>query len=202
VAVREELPIGKLTGRELSRLLKAVVVPRPIAWVSTVSPEGIDNLAPHSFFTAACFDPPIVQFGSIGRKDSLRNAVESGEFVVNFSDRPHFEQINATATDHPPEVSEFEAAGVAREDSSAVKAPRVADSPVALECLTDRTVDFGTSTVVFGRVVHISIASEVMVGDYPQIERLDPVARLGKNQWATVGEVLEIDRVPYRQAGD
>jgi flavin reductase (DIM6/NTAB) family NADH-FMN oxidoreductase RutF len=199
--VRSEFPFDEVPGRSFRRLVKAVVVPRPIAWVSTVSPEGIDNLAPHSFFTCASLDPPIVQFSSIGEKDSLRNAVETGEFVVNFSSRPQFELINATGTDHPPEVSEFEAAGVAREDSHTVDAPRVAESPVALECLTERVVDFGSSKVVFGRVVHISIAGEVMEGDYPLIERLDPLARLGKNQWAAIGDVLEIDRVPYDRLG-
>jgi flavin reductase (DIM6/NTAB) family NADH-FMN oxidoreductase RutF len=77
-------------------ILTSIVVPRPIAWVSTRSVDGIDNLAQHSFYTVACVDPPIVQFTSVGRKDSLRNVEKTHEFVVNFAPEPLFEQINAT----------------------------------------------------------------------------------------------------------
>ncbi|MGW1927047.1 flavin reductase family protein, partial [Streptomyces massasporeus] len=90
------------------RLLTATVVPRPIAWVSTSSADGTDNLAPHSFFTIASVTPPVVQFTSVGRKDSLRNVEETGEFVVNLAPEGLFEQINATATDFPRGVSEFD----------------------------------------------------------------------------------------------
>lgn len=82
--------------------LTSVVVPRPIAWVSTRSPERVDNLAPHSFFTVASVDPPIVQFTSVGRKDSLINVEQTGEFVICLTPEPLFEQVNATGTDFPP----------------------------------------------------------------------------------------------------
>ncbi|MEE1755487.1 flavin reductase family protein [Streptomyces sp. SP18CS02] len=179
------------------RLLTATVVPRPIAWVSTTAADGTDNLAPHSFFTIACVTPPIVQFTSVGRKDSLRNIEQTGEFVVNLSPEPLFEQINATATDFPPGISEFDAVGVAREPSLRVKPPRVAASPVALECELHSTVLLGDSTVVFGRVVHAAIAEDVMVDGHPEIGRMRPLTRLGKNEWGTLGGVREIERVPY-----
>lgn len=180
------------------RLLTSVVVPRPIAWVSTVSAQGVHNLAPHSFFTVACVTPPIVQFTSVGRKDTLANAEATGEFVVNLAGEPDFARVNATGTDFPPEVSEFDAVGIAREPSARVKPPRVAASPVALECVLHSTVRLGDSTVVFGRVVHAAIAEEAMDGDLPGIDRLRPLSRLGRDEWGTVGEVREISRIRHR----
>lgn len=181
----------------LYRLLNSVVVPRPIAWVSTRSAAGVDNLAPHSFFTIACADPPTVQFTSIGRKDSLANATATGEFVVNLAPEPLFEQVNATATDFPADLDEFAEVGLEREPSRKVAPPRVAGSPVAIECVLDGTRDFGTSVVVFGRVVLIAIDEDVLVDGHPEIERLRPLARLGRRQWSTIGEVREIGRIRY-----
>jgi flavin reductase (DIM6/NTAB) family NADH-FMN oxidoreductase RutF len=180
-------------------LLTAVVVPRPIAWVSSRSPEGVDNLAPHSFFTVAAIDPPVVQFTSIGTKDSLRNIRATGEFVVCLTPEPLFEQVNATATDFPPEVSEFDAVGIEREASLRVAPPRVARSPVALECELHATSTIGISTVVLGRVVNAAIDEDVLVDGRPTIERLAPLARLGANEWSTLGEIREITRIGYRE---
>src|SRR5262245_57657066 len=188
-----------MPGRQFYRLINSVVVPRPIAWVSSVSADGVDNLAPHSFFTLACVTPPIVQFTSVGRKDSLHNVEATGEFVVNLAPEHLFEQVNATGTDFPPGVSEFDAVGLAREPSARVAPPRVADSPVALECLLHATTSFGDSTVVFGRVVHAAIRTDVLDDTHPMIERLRPLARLGRNEWTTLGKVLEISRIPHRE---
>ncbi|MDV5144250.1 flavin reductase family protein [Streptomyces sp. SBC-4] len=180
------------------RLLTATVVPRPIAWVSTSSADGTDNLAPHSFFTIASVTPPVVQFTSVGRKDSLRNVEETGQFVVNLAPEGLFEQINATATDFPHGVSEFDACGVEREQSLRVKPPRVAQSPVALECELHSTVRIGDSTVVFGRVVHAAVDESVMVDGHPEMALMRPLTRLGKNEWGTLGGIKEIARVPYQ----
>ena len=177
--------------------LKAIVVPRPIAWVSTLSADGVANLAPHSFFTVASQLPPVVQFTSIGRNDSLRNAVETGEFVVSLASREMFEQVNATGTNYPPEVDEFEAVGVASEPSELVAPPRVAGSPAAIECVTERTVDFEHSVVVFGRVVAITLDEAVLDGDHPEITKMKPLARLGRNEWSEVGKIFSASRVPY-----
>jgi len=176
-------------------LLTAVIVPRPIAWVSSISADGVENLAPHSFFTVSCVDPPVVQFTSVGRKDSQRNIEETGEFVVNFAPEHLFEQINASATNFPPDVDEFAAVGLTRERSSRVRPSRVAGSPVALECVRHETISFGDSTVVFGRVVLAAIDPAVIVDGYPQIDRLRPLARLGRNEWSALGEVLRINRI-------
>ncbi len=190
----------RTTGRDdFYRLLTAVVVPRPIAWVSTVSATGTENLAPHSFFTIASVRPPMVQFTSVGRKDTLRNVEATGEFTVCLAPEPLFEQVNATGTDFPPEHGEFEAVGIEREPSLLVKPPRVAQSPVALECRLHTTVGLGDSTVVIGEVVHAAIDPEVLVDGHPEITRMRPLARLGRNEWATTGELREIARIPYAQ---
>jgi flavin reductase (DIM6/NTAB) family NADH-FMN oxidoreductase RutF len=184
--------------RDFYRLLNSVVVPRPIAWVSTTSAEGVDNLAPHSFFTVSCTDPPVVQFTSVGRKDSLNNVEATRELVVNLAPESLFEQVNATATDFPGDVDEFAAVGLEREPSLRVRPPRVAGSPVALECTMQGTVSFGSSTVVFGRVVHAAIDEAVLVEGHPEIERLRPLARLGRDEWSTIGEVRHIQRIKHR----
>ena len=116
------------------RLLTAVVVPRPIAWVSTVSAPGVVNLAPHSFYTVACARPPIVQFTSVRKKDTLRNVLETGEFVVNLAPAPLLDEVNNSAARFAPDQSEPDALGITMEPSVTVRPPRVAASPVAIEC--------------------------------------------------------------------
>ena len=185
------------------RVLNSVVVPRPIAWVCSRSAEGVLNLAPHSFYTVACVDPPVVQFTSVGRKDSLRNVEATGEFTVSLTPEALFEQVNATGTDFPAGLSEAEQCGVRLEPSERVGVPRVADSPVAVECTLHSTLRLGDSTVVFGRVVGISVRESAVRDGRPRIEELKPLARLGGNEWSTIGEVREIARIPYdRWAAD
>jgi flavin reductase (DIM6/NTAB) family NADH-FMN oxidoreductase RutF len=197
-AMRTDVDPAGVGTRAFYRLLTSVVVPRPIAWVSTRSADGIDNLAPHSFFTVSCVDPPMIQFTSVGRKDSLRNAVATGEFVVCLATEPLFEQVNASGTDFPAGVSEFAEVGLTAEPSVVVAPPRVAESPVALECRLHQALELGDSTVVIGRVLHASIDSDVFDGDLPGIDKLRPLARLGKDEWSTIGKILEITRIPHR----
>ena len=178
-------------------ILTSIVVPRPIAWVSTRSVDGIDNLAPHSFYTVACVDPPIVQFTSVGRKDSLRNVEKTHEFVVNFAPEPLFEQINATGTNFPIKQSEFDEVGVALEPAETVAPYRVADSPAAIECELHSTVSMGNSTVVFGRVKLIVVSESAMRQGRPSIDLLAPLSRLGGDQWATIGQIRQIKRIKY-----
>ncbi|WBQ04643.1 flavin reductase family protein [Kribbella sp. CA-293567] len=186
-----------VSNRDFYAVMTAVIVPRPIAWVSSRSAEGVLNLAPHSFFTVACVDPPMVQFTSVGRKDSLTNVEATGEFVVNFAAEPLFEQVNATATNFPPEVDEFAAVGLHLEPSATVAVPRVAESPVAIECTLHTTLELGDSTVVIGQVRHISIDEAMLDGNHPEITRLRPLARIGRNEWSTLGEVRDISRIRW-----
>jgi flavin reductase (DIM6/NTAB) family NADH-FMN oxidoreductase RutF len=195
--VRRDLDPETVSSRDFYAVLNAVVVPRPIAWVSSLSAGGVLNLAPHSFFTVACVRPPMVQFTSVGRKDSLNNVEATGEFVVNFAAEPLFEQVNATATNFPPEISEFAAVGLTTEPAATVAVPRVAESPVAIECGLHTTLELGDSTVVIGRVRHIAIDEAVLDGDHPEITKLRPLARLGKDEWSTLGQIRSISRIRH-----
>ncbi|MPY10361.1 flavin reductase family protein [Arthrobacter bussei] len=186
------------SSRAFYRFLTSVVVPRPIAWISSTSADGVDNLAPHSFFTIASVDPPIVQFTSVGRKDSVRNIEATGEFVVAFTPEDLFEAVNATGTNFPPDVSEFDAAGLTREPSATVGPPRVLESPVALECRLHLIQDMGDCTLVFGEVLHAVVSEDMLDGDLPSVQALKPLSRLGKNEWGTAGTVREITRIPVQ----
>jgi flavin reductase (DIM6/NTAB) family NADH-FMN oxidoreductase RutF len=201
-APRVHFDPAEMEGRAFYRVLNSVVVPRPIAWVCSRSAEGVVNLAPHSFYTVACVDPPVVQFTSVGRKDSLRNAESTGEFTVSLAPEALFEQVNATSTDFPPDHSEAEHAGVRLEPSERVSVPRVAESPVSMECALHSTLRLGDSTVVFGRVLHISAWETAVRDGRARIEQLKPLARLGGNEWSTIGEIKEIARIPYRRWAD
>lgn len=179
--------------------VKSLVVPRPIAWVSSRSAAGVDNLAPHSFFTVASTTPTIVQFVSTGEKDSLRNIRHSREFVVNLAPAELFEQINATSTDYPPEISEFDAVGLSREPSLTVAVPRVAESPAAIECRLHREpLAVGDGFLVFGEVTHVAVAEEAMGERGPVIGGLRPIARLGHDEWGELGRVRSVRRIAYR----
>jgi flavin reductase (DIM6/NTAB) family NADH-FMN oxidoreductase RutF len=197
-AERVHFDPAEMEVRAFYRVLNSVVVPRPIAWVCSRSAEGVVNLAPHSFYTVACVDPPVVQFTSVGRKDSLRNVEATGEFTVSLTPEPLFEKINASGTDFPAGVSEAEEIGIRLEPSERVGVPRVAESPVSVECTLHSTVRLGDSTVVFGRVRMISAWTSAVRDGRPRIEELRPLARLGGNEWSTIGEVREIPRIPYR----
>jgi len=193
-------------GPALYPLLNSVVVPRPIAWVSTRSVAGVDNLAPHSFFTVSSVVPPVVQFTSVGTKDSLRNATATGEFVVAMCTESLADKVNATGTDFPPSTSEFDACGLTREASVKVAAMRVAESPVNLECRVVGThafpADGSGSVVVFGEVVWAVVDEDVIADDRPEIRLLRPVSRLGADEWGAVGEVVDRKRVPYASLRD
>jgi len=195
--MRREFTTAGSDPYRLALTLKAVIVPRPIAWVSTISADGVTNLAPHSFFTVASEVPPLVQFTSIGSKDTLANVEETGEFVICIAGRELLSEVNGSGTDYPRALSEFDELGIEIEPSTAVGPPRVRRSPVAIECQLERTVSFGQATVVFGEVELLAISEDVLDGDHPDVRRLDPMARLGRNEWSTLGEVVEIDRIPY-----
>jgi flavin reductase (DIM6/NTAB) family NADH-FMN oxidoreductase RutF len=176
------------------KLLTAVVVPRPIAWVTTVSADGVVNLAPHSFYTVACATPPIVQFTSVGSKDTLRNVLATGEFVISLANGPMIEAVNNTSAPFAHDESEPAHLDIAMEPSATVRPPRVADSPVSLECTLHSVNELGDSTVVLGDVRLVTVADDVMVGGHPEYSLLDPLARLGRNEWGVRARVTALDR--------
>lgn len=165
-------------------LLTASITPRPIAWVSTISGDGVPNLAPYSFFTVACADPAILSVTSVGRKDTYRNVVDTGEFVVNIGTESMMEVMNATSAPVGPEVDEFAMQGLTAEPSHVVAAPRVAEAPIAFECVRHDVIDLGSSAMLLGRVVSVSIEDEVLAEDgLPDFSLLLPPSRLGRHEW-------------------
>ncbi|CUR55389.1 conserved hypothetical protein [metagenome] len=176
------------------RFLTALVVPRPIAWVSTRSPEGRGNLAPHSFFSVACARPPIVSFSSVGRKDTLRNVLATGEFVVNLANQPQLDRVNNSSAAFGPGIDEAEALGIPMGPSDQVAPLRVVDSPASLECTLHSTIELGDSVLVLGNVVAITVLDEVLVDGHPEFSRLAPLARLGRAEWGLPSEVVSVPR--------
>ncbi len=180
-------------------LLGSLVVPRPIAWVSSRSVSGIDNLAPHSFFTIVSTAPPIIVFSSMGEKDTVRNIRATGEFVVCGSIAGLIEQINVTGVDFDPQVSEFDAAGLTREPSETVAAVRVGESPYALECRLVEIKEMGNGLVVFGEVTRIVVDESILVNGRVSVDLLDPIARLGGSDWSRIGEITTRRRLSVEE---
>lgn len=193
---REELDVGSLSPRRGYSLLTASLIPRPIAWVSTCDPTGADNLAPHSFTTVAGVDPPTVAFTSIGTKDTLHNCRLVGEFVLSIGGEHLLAEMNHTGTSFPATLSEFDAAGLAREASRVVRPPRVAQAPIAMECRVSGEHVIGESVMVFGEVVHIAVDRRVLADDgLPDPRAVAPLARLGRDHWSTLGRLIDLPRV-------
>jgi flavin reductase (DIM6/NTAB) family NADH-FMN oxidoreductase RutF len=164
----------------------AMVGPRPIGWISSQDSAGNLNLAPYSFFNAFNYTPPIIGFASIGAKDSLRNIQETGEFGWNLATRPLAEQMNASCAAVPPEVSEFELAGLTPVASRNIKVPRVAESPVSFECKLTQIVQLhGVDGVlvptwlVLGEVVGVYIAKRLLVNGVYDTAAAEPILRGG-----------------------
>jgi flavin reductase (DIM6/NTAB) family NADH-FMN oxidoreductase RutF len=190
---------GDLAPRAAYHLLTGLVVPRPIAWVSTLSEGGTRNLAPHSYFNVISSDPPIVHFTSSGQKDTLRNARATGEFVVNVVSRDLVDAMNVTAASFPPGEDEFSWASLGAAPSTVVAPPRVADTKAALECRVREILSMGNGTMVFGEVVHFYVADDVWRDGRVQPELLKPVGRLSGSDYAFVEE---IHRLPRLTVGD
>jgi flavin reductase (DIM6/NTAB) family NADH-FMN oxidoreductase RutF len=150
-----ELDPADWSRRDRYLLMTGLVVPRPIAWVSTRSRDGVDNVAPHSYFNAVSSDPVHIMFVSTGVKDTLLNVRDRGEFVVNLVSMDLLEEMNATATDLPPGVDEFDWVGLERAPSRVVAPPRVAAAKAHLECRFAQEVPVGDSFLVLGEVVHV-----------------------------------------------
>jgi flavin reductase (DIM6/NTAB) family NADH-FMN oxidoreductase RutF len=183
---------------------KSCVVPRPIGWISTISADGIDNLAPYSQFQNLNFDPPYVMFSAGqktagGRKDTVVNIEATGEFVYNMATYDLRDAVNRSAAEVPPDVDEFELAGVTKAPSVRVKPCRVAESPVQFECRYHQTIRLpgngpgGAIDVVIGRVVLVHIKDEVVGPDGRlDILKIRPLARLGYYDYTSVESIFEM----------
>ncbi|MGK6322595.1 flavin reductase family protein [Sphingomonas sp. DT-51] len=166
--------------------LNAIVAPRPIGWISTVSHDGVRNLAPYSFFNLFNYKPPIVGFCSVGAKDSLANARDTGEFVWNLATRELAEAMNASSAMAPPDVDEFALAGLATLPSAKVRPPRVAASPVQFECVVTQIVQLEASSgaalpawLVLGEAVAVHLDRALIEDGIYQTARARPITRGG-----------------------
>ncbi len=199
------LDFSTLPPREAYAWMTQAITPRPIAWVSTVAPDGRTNLAPFSFFQAVCSNPPTLMFVPTntrdgGKKDTLRNIEAVPEFVVNLVPFALAAPMNATAATLPYGESEFAHAGVAPAPSTKVRPPRVAASPVAFECTLDRIVTIGAGVgagnVVFGRIVAMHVDPAVLGADGKSLDprKLDLIARLSGDFYMRAGELFTVAR--------
>ncbi|MHB8884446.1 MAG: flavin reductase family protein [Methylovirgula sp.] len=182
---------------------KALIAPRPIGWISTLSRAGAVNLAPYSFFNAICDQPPMVMFSSNGKKDSATFAEESGEFVWNMATFALREQMNATSASLPRGESEFAFAKLAMAPSRCVAPPRVAASPASLECkvsdvfrLKDMTGAATENYLVFGQVVGVHIDEAFIKNGIVDTAAMQPIARCGYMDYAVVDELFALARPP------
>ena len=177
---------------------KAIVVPRPIGWVATLSPEGRANLAPYSYFNAFSQSPHYVAFGSGPRKDSMTNIESTGEFTFSLATFALREQMNATSAHVASD--EFELAGLTKAASRMVRPPRVAESPAALECRLHRIVplpdDDGKADnfLIIGRVLGIHIDDRFIHEGRVDTAAMQPIARLGYSEYATVTDAWRMRR--------
>ncbi len=191
----------RLDRQAAHELLKGCVAPRPIAWISTVSADGVANAAPYSCFTFVSLVPPMVCFSvelkpDGSKKDTLRNAEFTGDFVVNLVPEELAAAMNATAEDFPPSVSEFQKAGLTPSPSERVRAPRIAESPVNLECRVERILELGRAgqRLVLGEVLLVHVRDDLWRAGTIDVARLRPVARLAANEYSRLGEVFELPR--------
>jgi flavin reductase (DIM6/NTAB) family NADH-FMN oxidoreductase RutF len=198
-----EFDPATLPPNGMYKLLISSVVPRPIAWVSSVDAAGVRNLAPFSYFMAITDDPPTIAFscsyrgaGADGKKDTLRNVEAVREFVVNVVDDDRAAQMNVTSGDYPPEVDEFETAGLAVAPGARVKAPRVADAPISMECRLDRIVPVGRANLVLGRIVYVHVRDDLFDPATGRVDmhRLRPVGRLCGNLYSHIHDIFEMKR--------
>lgn len=183
--------------------LKAIVSPRPIGWISSLTPEGVANLAPYSFFNLVCETPPLIMFSSLGFKDSVRNIEATGEFVCNLAVLDLIDQINICSAPLPPDQSEFDFAGLERAPSRLVKPPRVALAPCALECVYVETLRprgkdgvEANAYMVMGEIVGVHIDDTAIIDGRVDIAALNVLSRCGYLDYAPVDRLVERERPP------
>ncbi|MCZ0735219.1 flavin reductase family protein [Phreatobacter sp. AB_2022a] len=184
-------------GAEASyRLLTGLVVPRPIAWVTTLGPGGRVNLAPFSHFTFVSPKPPMLAI-SVGQKagvykDTARNIMAHEEFVVHIADRPLIREVHESAVEHPPEVSEADLLGLAVTPGRDVAVPRLTIAPVAMECRLRHVMEFGEtrSRLMVGEVLSFHLREGLLADGKVETRKLDPICRLAGPNYATLGEIV------------
>lgn len=193
-----------LTPQRSYRLLTATISPRMVGLVSTRSADGVDNLAPYSSFTIVSNRPPLIGFTSFGEKDTVRNIKQTGEFTTTVATPGHIAQFNQTAGNFPAHMSEYVECGIEPEPSAVVAPPRPAVGKCTLECRLHKIIELGDGLFVVGEVLAWSLDDEAiddehLEGPHPMPQALQPVAKLGVDEWATLGDVFRLARPDYRR---
>jgi flavin reductase (DIM6/NTAB) family NADH-FMN oxidoreductase RutF len=192
---------SNLGAERISRLMTGIVVPRPIAWVTSLSSKGVLNLAPFSAFTFVSQKPPMLAI-SIGRKgcdykDTAHNVLDTEEYVIHIADAPLMNAVHESSVEHPPEVSEVELLNLETLPSECIRVPRLAIAPVAMECRFRQCLEFGEarSRLVVGEVVMFHIRDGLVNSGKLETEALDPIARIGGPRYARLGEIVTLHAV-------
>ena len=189
-----------------NRVFTGVIVPRPIAFVSSMSADGYVNLAPYSFFNAVSYDPPTIVFSSsrhVGnkQKDTLANIEETGEFVINIVSDEIAEAMNITAAEYPAEADEFQIAGLTQAPSQIVRPPRVAESPVNMECKLEQVVPIGSGDhahgLVIGTILLMHVRDDVIDGHRINQDKLMATGRMAGNMYCHTADSYEMLRPVY-----
>jgi flavin reductase (DIM6/NTAB) family NADH-FMN oxidoreductase RutF len=199
-----QIEVSKTPVVEVYQMLVGLVTPRPIAWVTTISPSGVINLAPFSFFNVFGANPPVVVFSptlkrDCGKKDTLINIEKSGEFVINASTEENAEAINQSSSPLAYDDSEIEMLGLKTTDSALVRPPRLAGIPFALECKLMQIVPVGNGAIsanlVIGEIVMIHVSDLVLGSDgQPDPSKLRTIARLGGDYWSRTSDIFKLQR--------
>ena len=184
--------------RDYYLLMTALVIPRPIGWISTISAGGVRNLAPYSYFNLMGSDPFYVAFGSSGVKDSLTNLREVPQFVANIVTMHLLEKMNFTSGDFPREEDEFGWAGLTPAPAAKVRPPRVAEAKAHLECELVQVVSEKNTNIVIGRIVHAHVDPSVWKNGRVDPKLLDPVCRLSGSGYAALGDIFSVPRPEWK----
>ena len=204
---------GPQTHAQNYRLMTGLVVPRPIAWITTLTPSGKVNLAPFSAFAFVCHKPPMVTTTMGLReggdhagefKDTLRNILQTGEYVVNIASRSLLSKLHQSSAEYPADESEVEALGLELSDSAAVRTPRLTVASAALECRFHSTIELGEAgdRMVMGEVVMFQVQDHLIDNGKVDTKRLDPIARLGGPNYATFGDIVTMPPAEVRRRDD
>ncbi|MDP4162897.1 MAG: flavin reductase family protein [Bacillota bacterium] len=200
-----EITPEHLEWREAYKLLVGSILPRPIAFVSTVDANGIANAAPFSFFTAICADPMMICFSPMRRgtdgskKDTLVNIENTGQFVINIVSEDMAEKMNDCAVEYDSDIDEIDLSGLSKETSFMVVPPRIKESLVHLECELDQVLHFGEQagggSLVIGKVIHVNIHDELYEKGRIDSEKLKPIGRMAGNTYTNpLGSMFELIR--------
>ncbi|HXH46982.1 MAG TPA: flavin reductase family protein [Bradyrhizobium sp.] len=192
---------AELGAERIYRLMTGIVVPRPIAWVTSLSAKGVLNLAPFSAFTFVSQKPPMLAI-SVGRKgadykDTAHNILDTEEYVIHIADTPLMNAVHDSSVEHPPEISEVEHLGLETLPCDLVKVRRLAAAPVAMECRFRQCLEFGDakSRLIVGEVVMFHLRDGLVNDGKVETRALDPIARIGGPRYARLGEIVTLNTV-------